>query len=185
MGWMYTYGARAQMSQADLNRHVLKEALCDDLEVVAYNNSGRVLYAACKHPRNPGEVFAMVILYKYSPSTGEFGYKDMEETMGPFYYGASKKVLDALSPTEQKDALAWRERCREEQASKAKRVKLEVGMEIVFDPPLKFSYGTESRLTVKHVAKHLFSGERYGSYMDLKVPRIRHYLDNGTAKVVS
>lgn len=38
--------------------------------------------------------------------------KSMSDAMGPYYYGASAKVLDALSPTTDECALRWRAACR-------------------------------------------------------------------------
>jgi hypothetical protein len=36
----------------------------------------------------------------------------MSEDMGPYYFGASAKVLAALSPTTNEEASRWREKCR-------------------------------------------------------------------------
>ena len=38
--------------------------------------------------------------------------KFMSERIHPYYYDCPKEILDILSPTEDKLALAWRENCR-------------------------------------------------------------------------
>lgn len=42
---------------------------------------------------------------------GEFGYKDIDETMGPFYYDCPNVILKLLSSTDNEYAKTWREKC--------------------------------------------------------------------------
>lgn len=62
-------------------------------------------------------VFAAVILTEQSG--GEWGYKDMDETMGPVPSEAPAMILDLLSPTTHPYALAWRARCRDHAVRRA------------------------------------------------------------------
>ena len=48
----------------------------------------------------------------------EWGYKDMDETCGPYYYDCPKGILDLLTPTDCKEANEWRELCRKHRAEK-------------------------------------------------------------------
>lgn len=60
-------------------------------------------------------VIGIVFLLKYAPKEYpyDFGYKDLDEDMGPFESQCPDRVLDLLTPTENETALRWRERCRE------------------------------------------------------------------------
>lgn len=107
----------------------------------------RTYYAAVEHVRadRPREVFAIVCLVRYNPRDREgyiFGYKDMDETMGPCEAECPAAILDLLTPTDSQYALAWRERCRAAAESRARRPRLRNGWTLVFDAPLAFSDGT-------------------------------------------
>lgn len=54
-------------------------------------------------------VFAGVILT--SIENGEWGYKAMDETSGPYECAAPRSILKLLSPTSNEYALDWRKRC--------------------------------------------------------------------------
>lgn len=48
-----------------------------------------------------------------------FYYKDMDETMWPYCYDCPNSILGLLSPTDNENANAWRQACRERNAQKA------------------------------------------------------------------
>lgn len=86
-----------------------------------------------------GYTFAAVFLT--SREGGEWGYKDMDETMGPNRAEAPPKLLDLLSPTTSDHALKWRQRCRDHAARVARPLK--EGDVIRLDEPLRFTDGSE------------------------------------------
>ncbi|MFF8597160.1 DUF6927 domain-containing protein [Streptomyces sp. NPDC015220] len=47
-----------------------------------------------------------------------FGYKDLDENCGPGDHKAPKSVLNALTPTTNEYALAWRTQCRAHHAQR-------------------------------------------------------------------
>jgi hypothetical protein len=56
----------------------------------------------------------------------EFAYKDMDESMLPFYFDCPARILDFLdthAPVTEGNALAWRARCRQRLAEKNQRNK--------------------------------------------------------------
>lgn len=70
--------------------------------------------------------FVALTRWERNPRDGfNFGYKDMDETMGPCEASAPARVLDALTPTDSEYANEWRARCRETiaQRERAKSVK--------------------------------------------------------------
>jgi hypothetical protein len=60
-------------------------------------------YAAVKCAS--GEVVAIVTLIDGG------GWKTMDESMGPYYYGCPASVLSLLTPTKCESALKWRAKC--------------------------------------------------------------------------
>ena len=53
-----------------------------------------------------------------------WGYKDMDETMGPCERECPVSILNLLTPTDSKWANEWREDCRKNAAEKARRRKV-------------------------------------------------------------
>jgi len=98
------------------------------------------------------EVTALVCLVRYNPRDREgyiFGYKDMDESMGPCEAECPPAILDLLTPTERPYAVAWRERCRAAAARRASKSKLQSGQTIVFAEPIAFTDGaTFERMVV-------------------------------------
>jgi len=90
----------------------------------------------------------MVCLLDYRPNDyHNFGYKDMEEPMGPYYYNCPERILKLLTPTTNEYALKWRKKCWERIKRLKSMPKLSQGDIIEFEKPLLFSDGTErSRL---------------------------------------
>lgn len=85
-------------------------------------------------------VFAAVFLTRRDPD-GLWFYKDMDETVGPFYYQAPKKLLDMLSPTTNDSARKWRENCARHAALSTRPLKH--GDVIKFRKPIKFQDGRD------------------------------------------
>jgi hypothetical protein len=108
-----------------------------------------VYYAAIEHVRPGGEreVWACVCLVRHNPKARDgyiFGYKDMEESMGPYSYDSPAAILDLLTPTDNENALAWRAKCREaavQRRTLAAKPKPRPGQIIVFDAPVEFANG--------------------------------------------
>jgi hypothetical protein len=110
----------------------------------------RVYYAAVELVRiatGQREVWAAICLVRYNPRDPEgyiFGYKDMDESMGPYECDCPASILDLLTPTDREYAPQWRARCRENIATrraKAAKPGPRAGQVIVFDEPLCFNDG--------------------------------------------
>ena len=110
----------------------------------------RTYYAALEVVQTDGarEVIAVVCLVRYNPLDAEgyvFGYKDMDETMGPCEADCPAAILDLLTPTASEYALRWRERCRAAIAKRAAVPKLRDGDLVVFAELIRFTDGSEHR----------------------------------------
>src|SRR3546814_12246736 len=55
-----------------------------------------------------------------SKSGEHFGYKDMDEYVGPYEDSCPRHILDLLTPTDREHALDWRARCRANLASSSR-----------------------------------------------------------------
>ena len=99
-------------------------------------------YAAVQHPK--GYVFGLVCLVQFSNEWNyNIYYKDMDESMHPYYYRAPAKVLDLLDDYEglSEDAKEWRKGCRQYLEARANRPKVRQGDMVVFANPIRFSNG--------------------------------------------
>ena len=90
---------------------------------------------------------ALVILTR---KEGDWIYfKEMGESVHPYYYDAPKKLLDkldALYPPYNDNAMAWRAKCREMSAKKTNS-KLTVGDVVKFAKPISFGSFSEDTFT--------------------------------------
>ena len=121
MGWTW-YNA-TEWNGSKINR----KAECDKqftyanspYEVLKSSMVGTTYYAAIKK----GDiVFAVIFLT--STDRWEFGYKDMDETMGPYRYDCPVSILKLLTETDNEEANLWRQHCRENIERKKKQIKL-------------------------------------------------------------
>ena len=112
-------------------------------------------YAAAQVTRDGvgHEVFAIVCLVRWNARSkdGEhFGYKDMEESMGPCEDDCPERILRLLTSSDNESALQWRRRCLVNLRLRAR--KLTEGMRIRLAVPLHFTNGHEGTdfTVVKH-----------------------------------
>ena len=109
MGWMWTYAYGEKNKQKLMTEELEKYG---DIKVLKSSMKGSEYYAACVSARKPEEVWAIVCLVKLDKN-GDWGYKDMDETMGPCYYNCPKAIIDLLTETTNEWALEWRRKCLE------------------------------------------------------------------------
>ena len=91
-------------------------------------------------------VYAGVVLT--SRQDGEWGYKDLCESMGPHEAGAPLKLLSLLSPLDPEAghyAQGWRDKVRATHEAKRSRLKVRAGDVIEFPQPVELSGGLKSR----------------------------------------
>lgn len=93
-------------------------------------------------------VVALVCLIKFMPNASDgynFGYKDMDESMGPVEDFCPRRILEQLSPLDRvpgrhEHAANWRERCW----ARINKPKLKRGDVITLKHPLTFTNGHQS-----------------------------------------
>jgi hypothetical protein len=107
---------------------------------LATATKGGVFYAACYQKNRPEAIWAMVCLISYRKADGfNFGYKDMDETVGPVEDECPERILKLLTPTDSAYAIAWRGRCWEHIQRRKAQPKLTEGCRIRFATPITFA----------------------------------------------
>lgn len=103
MGWLYQNNMLEHQTPAEyVAQHFTNETPARKTTVLATATVGGAIFAAVRNEINAtGEtyVFAAVILYRNNRRDG-FGYKDMEETMGPAEADCPDRIMKLLSPVE-------------------------------------------------------------------------------------
>lgn len=126
MGWFFPYGATRSDIISELTP---KERLSEDGKTVfrtlRHCCKGNVLYAL--HESGPVQDtrkwIGVAIMQK---SEGSWGYKNMDESMGPCYYNCPVSYLDAADEPVNEYAANWRREVRR-QAAERSRKKPKVG----------------------------------------------------------
>ena len=133
--------------------------------------SGRRYHAAAQAydtSGTSGAVFAIVCLVRWNPRAKHdehFGYKDLDESMGPSEARCPASILDLLGPPRNDYATQWRERCRAWNAL-ARRRRPCPGDMLIMDAPITFTDGHEgSRFEVIAYRKGIaLRGSNGGAY---------------------
>ena len=112
MGWTYLYGKPRDVEQEIRSLFTPADPTSYQYEILKLSRYGSTWYAAVRTTNlqtQHSEVWAAVILTKVDK--GDWGYKDMDETMGPHEANAPISLIKLLDPTENRYANEWRERC--------------------------------------------------------------------------
>jgi len=73
--------------------------------IISFSLKQNEMYLAVQNSQFQVQAYAV----KFRNTKNEFSYKIMHESMHPFCYDCPNKILNVLSPTEEKYALAWRQ----------------------------------------------------------------------------
>jgi len=139
-----------------------------------------IAYEIINRDENTREVVAVVCLVHFVPkSEFNFGYKDMDETMGPGAVRCPEKILNMLTPTKNENALAWRKECRERLAKTKARPGIRQGDVLVFPKEIEFTNGIRlSRLTAVDPRRNKYRSDN-GMCFKLR----RNTVRNGTFEI--
>lgn len=110
---------------------------------------GQVYYAAVQNyeANGPKAVFAVVCLTRWNPKARDghvFGYKDMDESCGPYEIRCPVRILDLLTEPVNDHAREWRAKCRARLRLTGRKLP-KTGDRIVFAEPISFTDGYEGR----------------------------------------
>ncbi len=124
MGWYYTYGASRKSLSDEILREFNWETPTGKSENLRHCFRGNVLWTLNRTvKRASGTETVWIGCHLLSRGTGDgWGYKPMDESMGPFYYTCPKSYLDA-STCNDSSAPKWRADCLEVQTQRLARLR--------------------------------------------------------------
>jgi hypothetical protein len=155
MGW-----TTQNRGKGTTDREFFQDLMGTKYTIIDCATVGRaVFYAAVRTNEGDeaGQVWAFVALISWTGGYYNFGYKDMDERMGPNEASCPTRVLDKLTelpgcekrPHKQHDycglcaALEWRADCRKLADRRARAAKVKAGQVVKFARPVKFQSGAE------------------------------------------
>lgn len=142
MGWSFTHKPKGQGVVDFLRKEIEGETDLRAWKVLDGVASLKAAYLAVERlDKASGErtVYGMVCLLQYTKEPYyNIGYKDMDETMHPYYYGCPERLLALLSPTDDPSALAWRAGCRRQAERKQLIKSLKPGNVLVFEQTFRW-----------------------------------------------
>lgn len=152
MGWSFEYSAKHYKPNGSVDRKKCLDDLftweCESKDTEGYVGCrilksamvGREYYGACEkyHVKDGKEerdyVVAVICLTCGKGRDGtQWGYKDMSEDCGPYYYKCPNSILELLTSARSECASEWREKCRE--YNKQKKEKAKNPVDVSFVPP--------------------------------------------------
>lgn len=111
MGWL-CWNIGYIGSRKDLDKMFREEIVGEHYEVLKSCCRGYTWWVAAIRDKKTGEVWAATVKYHYNGRTGDFGYKWMDETYGPYYFNYPKSYFKLLTPTDNQFANEWREKVK-------------------------------------------------------------------------
>ena len=135
--------------------------------IVASATKNRNVFYAAVRTETTQEIWGLVVLLSYPKGHYNFGYKEMDETQGSYYYDMPLRILNLLTETTNETANAWRKVVRL-QADKSGMPK--AWDKVRFDTPIRFKGVSDNVFTVIPNKRSLiFQSERYGVYVRLSL----------------
>lgn len=117
MGWTSYFATHYKNGKID-KKVELDEMFSRNQKILKSQMVGSTYFAAVQD-ESTKETWVTIVLTQMQ--NGEFFYKDMDETVGPYNYNCPESILKLLSPTENKLANEWREKCYEYHKQQAEK----------------------------------------------------------------
>lgn len=95
MGWLYSYNWQ---SQKEVEEHLIVQIEQAGYKVLDKSSCWGEFYALCEHPNGQRNIF-VALIKGTKPSRykcGEFGYKNMDESVHPYAYNCRNGCLLSL-----------------------------------------------------------------------------------------
>lgn len=119
MGWTFPHGA----SRSDVINELTAEQHTDrrTFRTLRKCFRGNTMYALHESEPVEGPTVRFLVVYLLQRSQGDWGYKDMDESMEPYYYDCPVSYLDAATEPASEHARKWRAEVRERAAVRASK----------------------------------------------------------------
>jgi hypothetical protein len=123
MGWLFTY----DQTRRQLIDHLTREWETPDRKGTTLKRycSGNTLFTVAEVAnKHTGEIMRYIGVYLMQNGGPDgWGYKDMDESCGPYQYGCPLSFFD-LVPDPGGYATAWRQRCKDDHARRFQKLKV-------------------------------------------------------------
>jgi len=141
MGWIWYKAKHYKNGKVDRKKE-MDSYFNEHLTLLKSSMVGSVYYAAVK-VNTTEEVFGFVAsTATKARDVYNFGYKDLDETCGPYQSKCPVSILNLLTPTDSQWANEWRQRCRDYAKAKADErrspnifSKLPIGTKVIWTVP--------------------------------------------------
>lgn len=107
MGWTFTHREKDTPIRTFFEREFAGPGRVIDCAVVHRNTA----YIAYELPDNRVAAIVCMLSYARDEYGNNFGYKDVDESMGPIDAKCPRRILEKLTPTNYEYANDWRRRC--------------------------------------------------------------------------
>lgn len=106
-------GSISTHKQSGMSMQKFFEGEFPELEFLKCKSRRDAFYAAVRNKNKPETVFALVIkITRDYRNYYNITYKDMDETVEPYYYDCPNNILDLLTEPLNDNATKWRAECR-------------------------------------------------------------------------
>lgn len=173
MGWLFGWETKESLVE-----HLLRQDN-SNVDVIDHSLRGSNLWMLCRmknatsgYPE--GYKFITLCKLQFSPGAGpwdrDWGYKDIDESMGPVEMDCPEKFLSQSDDTSE-FGTAWRARCRTWRRERRDRLKFIAGLK----PGDKFLYGDLEIQFTRHLpwAKNYIAGIHNGTEFRWKKSKVR------------
>jgi hypothetical protein len=150
MGWTGSQKFDSLPTKDWLAKEFTNESDTHKWELTDVSMRGNTAYGIHKvQDKATGIILAEALIILTRKENDWIYFKEMGETVHPYYYDAPKKLLDkldALFPPFNDNAKAWRDACRAK-ATKTKSAKLVIGDVVKFAKEMSFGQFSEDTFT--------------------------------------
>ena len=152
MGWTFPYGATRRQAIAEVTAGwKLEDGSGVGCETLRHCARGNVVYVVMESTRRNGEKYRFIAVHLLQRSEGDWGYKSMDEDMGPYNYNCPVSYIELaeeMPPSEGmgKNANAWRAEVRRRAALRSR--KYTVGQIVESVRPLNYGGVEVSRFKI-------------------------------------
>ena len=147
MGWSYLGHERPK--GVSVREYLLQMMGADRERVIACSVVGnKVAYMAFRARDSAGEMTRVVALvFLVEERDHDFGWKCIDETMGPVETECPEKILKLLTPLEENEGYAeeWRRKCWERIEKRKARPTFRVGDVVTFEEDIEFVGGGKAQ----------------------------------------
>jgi hypothetical protein len=142
----------------------LKTDFSDHVKAIRHSLRGNHFWTLVENKNTGERIIRLDVITCYK---GEWGYKPLDETMGPFYYDCPIGMIEQTTPTDNKYANKWRQRVIDCHAKKRERTKIKYKEGQTWN-----LYGKEYVLTRKAGPRKGWNGYLKGSSVRYRIPFI-------------